>query len=68
MIKLGKSMLKNSAGDTRKILETRYPDVSKKEIDQAIEKYYGKDTGVVKLQEDGDITGAGKKGESPKKA
>ena len=51
-IKIGKSMLRNTAGDTRSILESRFPKASKKDIDAVIEKNYGKDKGAEKLNEE----------------
>lgn len=53
-LKIGKSMLKNSAGQAREILKKRYPKASAKDLDAAIKEYYGKDKGVEKLNSDGD--------------
>ena len=62
VITIGRALRKKSAGDARKVLEKTYPKAPKKDIDDAIERYYGADEGADKLNgktsdKDGDIDG-----------
>lgn len=67
-IHIGKSLRRKSAGEAKTLLEKRYlggkaqsarkeaglDPITKKDIDETVEHYWGKDEGAEKLNADGD--------------
>lgn len=69
-LKLGKNLLKKSAGEVKALLEKRYKDnkdVSKDDIQKAIDHYYPKEEEEKKAKLNGDTSATEPKPSAPKK-